>query len=224
MSTRRPKAPRKEPTQERAKETIRVLLEATDIVVREKGAAEASIAAIAERAGVAQGSVYQYFPTKAAVLAAWEEREWQRLAAEIGAEVMSLVERRPPIAEGARHLVRFASERIARQARVYAGGDSGFPDFVSRAAERKKILDGAIEAIAAALANAPESAKLRIDDPRRAAHVCVRLVMLLAPVAATPSFTPEQQSATLSDVEDLVMAFLFGASMREMREAVRDPG
>ena len=52
---------------------IRILLEATDYVVREKGAADASIAAIAEKAGVAQGSVYQYFPTKMAVLAAWEE-------------------------------------------------------------------------------------------------------------------------------------------------------
>lgn len=215
VTSRRPKAPRKEPTQERAKETIRALLEATDLVVREKGAELASIAAIADKAGVAQGSVYQYFPTKAAVLAAWEEREWQRIAQEIGMEVAKLVAERPPMEDATRKLVRFAAERIARQARVYAGGDSGFPDFVSRATERKKILDGAIEAIALAIETVPseQGSRLRVRDGRRAAHVCVRLVMLMAPLAATPTFSEAQQNAVLADVEALVMTFLFGASM-----------
>lgn len=180
------------------------------MVVRAKGASGVSIAAIAEKAGIAQGSVYQYFPTKMAVLAAWEEREWSRISQEIGAEVAVLIGKRPPLQEAVRHLVRFSAARIAEQARVYSDADSGFPDFVSRATERKKILDMAVDVIAGALSAAPGGEVIRVRDSRRAAHVCVRLVMLLAPLAAAREFSPDARERTLADVEHLVMAFLFG--------------
>ena len=49
-----------------------------------------------------------------------------------------------------------------------------------------------------------------MHDSRRAAHVTVRLVMTMTPLAAMKSLSPEAQKRTLEDVTHLVMAFLFG--------------
>jgi AcrR family transcriptional regulator len=47
------------------------ILEAAEHVAAERGLENTSIAAIAERAGVAVGTLYNYFPDREALLAAW---------------------------------------------------------------------------------------------------------------------------------------------------------
>jgi AcrR family transcriptional regulator len=59
--------PRKQPAQDRAKETVKVILEAAAQVFSEEGYS-ATTNRIAQRAGVSIGSVYQYFPNKESVL------------------------------------------------------------------------------------------------------------------------------------------------------------
>jgi AcrR family transcriptional regulator len=61
--------PRKRPAQQRSRETVRVMLEAAARIFEERGIAAATTDAIAERAGVSIGSLYQYFPNKEALLA-----------------------------------------------------------------------------------------------------------------------------------------------------------
>lgn len=61
--------PRKSPRQARAIATVDVILEATAHILREGGLIDLSTNAIAMRAGVSIGSLYQYFPSKEAVLA-----------------------------------------------------------------------------------------------------------------------------------------------------------
>jgi len=61
--------PRKPPRQERSRETVRAILEAAARVFEEQGVAGATTDRIAERAGVSIGSLYQYFPSKEAILA-----------------------------------------------------------------------------------------------------------------------------------------------------------
>lgn len=60
--------PRKRPRQERARETERALLGAAERVLREEGASAFNTNRVAEVAGVSVGSLYQYFPNKAAIL------------------------------------------------------------------------------------------------------------------------------------------------------------
>ena len=65
--------PRKRPRQERARRTVAAILEAAAQVFERQGYASGTTDAIAERAGVSIGSLYQYFPNKDAILVALAE-------------------------------------------------------------------------------------------------------------------------------------------------------
>jgi AcrR family transcriptional regulator len=66
--------PRKKPAQERSRETVAALLTAAARILAEDGYERASVNRIAARAGVSVGSLYQYFPTKEALVAAVAQR------------------------------------------------------------------------------------------------------------------------------------------------------
>ena len=61
---------RKKPVQPRAKETVRALVEATAHLLREGGVDAVSTHAVALRAGVSIGSLYQYYPSRESLIAA----------------------------------------------------------------------------------------------------------------------------------------------------------
>jgi AcrR family transcriptional regulator len=66
---------RKRPLQKRSAETVGVIVEAAARVLEVDGFEGFNTNAIAERAGVSIGSLYQYFPSKNALLSALIERE-----------------------------------------------------------------------------------------------------------------------------------------------------
>lgn len=65
---------RRLPRQQRSRELVERLLDATAAVVVERGVQHTTTNHIAERAGVSIGSLYQYFPDKEAMLEALLER------------------------------------------------------------------------------------------------------------------------------------------------------
>ena len=67
--------PRKAPRQARAAATVSAILEATAHILREGGLPGLSTNRIAERAGASIGSLYQYFPSREAILAELLRRE-----------------------------------------------------------------------------------------------------------------------------------------------------
>ncbi len=67
--------PRKAPKQARSLETVRVIVEAAARILEERGHGGFSTNAVAERAGVSVGSLYQYFPSKDALIGALIVRE-----------------------------------------------------------------------------------------------------------------------------------------------------
>jgi AcrR family transcriptional regulator len=72
--------PRKSATQERSRLTVDALLEATTRVLIKEGYDRASTNRIAEVAGVSIGSLYQYFPSKEALVAAVIDRHTQEIS------------------------------------------------------------------------------------------------------------------------------------------------
>ncbi|WP_341312023.1 TetR/AcrR family transcriptional regulator [Paraburkholderia sp. IMGN_8] len=71
--------PRKHASQERSRATVDALIEATARILVRDGFDKASTNRIAEKAGVSVGSLYQYFPSKEALVAAVVERHNQEL-------------------------------------------------------------------------------------------------------------------------------------------------
>ena len=77
--------PRKLPAQARSTETVNAILEAAARILETKGFDGYTTNAVAERAGVSIGSLYQYFPNKDAITKALIQRETSTLLAEIEA-------------------------------------------------------------------------------------------------------------------------------------------
>jgi AcrR family transcriptional regulator len=69
MPRRRASDPRKTPLQARSRDTYDTVLDATARILETKGLEAANTNAIAARAGISVGSLYQYFPGKTAIFA-----------------------------------------------------------------------------------------------------------------------------------------------------------
>lgn len=71
--------PRKQPRQARASATQALIVEAAARILEDPTAPSFTTNAIAEKAGVSIGSLYQYFPDKDAIIASLLRREWQNM-------------------------------------------------------------------------------------------------------------------------------------------------
>ncbi|MCJ1877726.1 TetR family transcriptional regulator [Pseudomonas nitroreducens] len=69
---------RKEPKQARSNDLVTAILDAAVQVLEKEGASRFTTARVAERAGVSVGSLYQYFPNKAAILFRLQSDEWRQ--------------------------------------------------------------------------------------------------------------------------------------------------
>jgi AcrR family transcriptional regulator len=69
---------RKKPQQARSNELVATILQAAVQVLEKQGAHRFTTARVAEKAGVSVGSVYQYFPNKAAILFRLQSDEWRQ--------------------------------------------------------------------------------------------------------------------------------------------------
>jgi AcrR family transcriptional regulator len=98
MTDRKPPqiSSRKQPKQARSTELVAAILEAAVQVLAKEGAARFTTARVAEKAGVSVGSVYQYFPNKAAILFRLQADEWRQTCDTLGRILSD--RKRPPLA------------------------------------------------------------------------------------------------------------------------------
>jgi len=103
--TPRPRTlPRKNAVQTRSKATVDAILEATARILVKDGYDRASTNKIAEAAGVSIGSLYQYFPSKEALVAALIERHMDEMTSVVHEAAMRLKD--TPIEHASREIIR----------------------------------------------------------------------------------------------------------------------
>jgi AcrR family transcriptional regulator len=98
--------PRKNASQERSRATVGALVEATARILVREGFDKASTNRIAEVAGVSVGSLYQYFPSKEALVAAVIDRHSQEIMRTVRGELADAMNQ--PVEKAVRKLVAVA--------------------------------------------------------------------------------------------------------------------
>lgn len=101
---RAPVSSRKHPKQARSNDLVAAILDAAVQVLTTEGAQRFTTARVAERAGVSVGSLYQYFPNKAAILFRLQSDEWRTTHDQLR---QILEDRSRPPLERVRSLVHF---------------------------------------------------------------------------------------------------------------------
>jgi AcrR family transcriptional regulator len=104
MAKRPLTSPRKNASQERSRATVEALLAATARVLVKEGYDRASTNKIALAAGVSVGSLYQYFPSKEALVAAVIDRHMGEMMDVVRASLLRVAPL--PLREAARELVK----------------------------------------------------------------------------------------------------------------------
>ena len=108
---------RKAPVQMRAQATVETIFEATARIVEKEGETALTTNRIAAEAGFSIGTLYQYFPSKEAVVLAMVQRRRDRVQDDIQALLDDALARRLPVRAVVRELVRLMIRNF--------GGESG---------------------------------------------------------------------------------------------------
>lgn len=154
---------RKQPKQARSAELIAAILEAAIQVLAKEGAQRFTTARVAEKAGVSIGSVYQYFPNKAAILFRLQSDEWRKTSELLRAILQDAA--KPPL--GRLRILVYAfvrSECDEAAVRVALGDAAPFYRNAPEAREARASCDRAFQMfMQEALPNAPEARALAGD-------------------------------------------------------------
>lgn len=131
---------RKIPTQARAKASVDAILEATAQILQQDGVGALTTNAIAEKAGVSIGTLYQYFPDKNAILIALARQELAETSQAVAASVSGaeqVDEAVDPLRRGIQALLRgFHGGPRSRKALIEALIANGLSDELARPVDR----------------------------------------------------------------------------------------
>ncbi|MGH7924190.1 MAG: TetR family transcriptional regulator [Candidatus Binatus sp.] len=198
--------PRKLASQERSRLTVDALLEATARVLMKEGYDGASTNRIAQVAGVSIGSLYQYFPSKEALVAAVIERHTQQVSQVTRNALVKVAAR--PIEVAAREFVSVAIDAHRVNPKLHGVLAEQIPrigrleniDAIGR--EAYALVRGYLEA---------HRDEIDVADPDVAAFVCVTVVEALthAAVLHRPDLLSDEKARRfVDDVTRLVVRYL----------------
>lgn len=156
---------RKEPAQDRARQTVESILDATAQLL--DGDESVSTNRIAERAGVSIGSLYQYFPNATAIFAAIAERERARVSDAIKSALATLDHSEPEPA--IRAAIRALLDAFGKRQRVRRKILLALMPVVGRETQ-ERFFEAAIDEIA-------EAARDATDGPFRPLSRTATLVL-----------------------------------------------
>ena len=198
--------PRKTASQERSRLTVDALLEATARILMKEGYDRASTNRIADVAGVSIGSLYQYFPSKEALVAAVIDRHMQEMMQVVRDALVKVATR--PIGEAARELVRVMIDAHRVNPKLHRVLVEQVPR-VGRL-DNIKAIDREAYVLVRGYLEAHRR-ELGIPDTDMAAFVCVTTVEALthaAVVHRSEVLSDERANAFVDEVTALILRYL----------------
>jgi AcrR family transcriptional regulator len=176
--------PRKRPSQARSRATVDTVLEATARVLVKRGFDGLTTNLVAEAAGVSIGSLYQYFPNKAALVGALIEKHVEDITSLCLSELARVAAL--PMAQAIRCMVELMIRAHAVDPELHRVLTEQVPR-VGRMAKLREV-DALCHRMVAGLL-ATRKAELAIEDPGVAAFVLVSSLEAITHRAAL--FSPE---------------------------------
>jgi AcrR family transcriptional regulator len=209
--------PRKAASQQRSRLTVDALLEATARLLLKDGYDRASTNKIAQTAGVSIGSLYQYFPSKEALVAAVIDRHTQEMMQLVRDALIKVAMR--PVDEAARELVKVMIDAHRVNPKLHRVLVEQIPR-VGRLDNIQAIDREAYDLVRAYLEAHRDD--LGIADINTAAFVCVTSVEALthAAVVYRSEFLSDEKAETFVDeVTGLILRYLRFQPEQRLRSA-----
>ena len=205
MARRTLTSPRKTASQDRAKATVDALLAATARILVKEGYDRASTNKIAIAAGVSIGSLYQYFPSKEALVAAVIERHSGEMMEEIRASLLRVAGL--PLDEAVRELVRVMIDAHRIEPKLHRVLVEQIPRVGSL--EKIEQINEAGMALVRAYLEAHKS-EIAVEDLDMAAFVATTAVEALTHVAVLQRPDLLERPSCAGEVSRLVIRYLRG--------------
>ena len=198
--------PRKDASQERSRATVDALVEATARILVREGFDKASTNRIADLAGVSIGSLYQYFPSKEALVAAVIERHQREIMQTVRKELGELIAQ--PVEHAVRKLVAVAIEAHRVDPRLHRVLAEQIPRVGKL--ERQEAFSRENYALFKTYLERHRD-EVRVADLDLASFVCVTTIEALTHAAVLHhSLSDEAMEALTEDAARLIVGYLKG--------------
>jgi AcrR family transcriptional regulator len=203
-TTRRPRTtPRKKPRQERSQVTVEAILDATARVLCTIGYDRASTNRIALAAGVSVGSLYQYFPSKEALVAALAARHMAAMTALVRGKLAEVA--MAPMPEAVRTIIMAMFEAHAVDPRLHKVLIEEVPR-IGRL-ENLRHVERETETLVATLLESRKT-ELRRTNVETMAMLLVTVVEAATHAAVLAELEPARSRAVADELTDLVLRYL----------------
>ena len=206
MARKPPTKPRKHASQARSRATVDALIEATARILVREGFDKASTNRIAEVAGVSVGSLYQYYPSKEALVAAVIDRHNQEIMQVVRSALAQVASQ--PIEKAVRRIVAVAIEAHRIDPKLHRVLAEQIPR--TGRLENVEAFNREAHALFRAYLEG-HSHELRTVDLGLAAFVCVTSIEALAHTAVlhrSEKLSDEAVGALVDEATRLVVGYL----------------
>lgn len=197
--------PRKRPSQARSQRTVEAILKAAAQVFSKRGYAATTTNHIAERAGVSIGSLYEYFPSKDALLAALMEAHIEESDAALARAAAEVAGDDHDLTGIVRHLVRTMIELHDRDRDLHRVLFEEAP--LSRRL-RQMLADVEQRIVAGVALRVTTHPQVRVANPTLAASIVVHTVESLTHKLVVHGHRDVDVDAYIDEIVRLVTGYL----------------
>jgi len=201
---RRPRTtPRKKPRQQRSQDTVDCILDATARVLCTTGYDRASTNRVAMAAGVSVGSLYQYFPSKEALVAALVDRHVEEMTSLFKGKLAEVAS--APLDVAVRTMIQSMFDAHAVDPRLH----KVLIEQVPRIGKLERVvgLEREVEVMVLALLQARRS-ELRPANLDAAAFVLCTVVEAVTHGAVLAELDPARRAEVSGELTDMVLRYL----------------